>query len=320
MTREMKIFAGKSIGFLLLFYAVNFLFSKVLDKTLPTLTGQKMYWNLSRKNQDLDYVILGSSRSLNNVDIAAVDSLTRMQGLNISHPGSGFIDNYLTLQQFYANGNAAQTICLQVDMFSLYSDSSFSYPFHDFLLMPYLDQKPEIAELVYTYSRFSEHELLWKFAPFTRYMEFNSQYDITFFLNGKPSKGKQWDEWKGSELRFRKTFKKNMPLKDKKFEVTEKDALFLEKIVTLCRSNGSKVIFFTAPVYTELLGYYDLTVYDRYMDDFVRKEQIPYFNFRNDSMNLDQRNFMDYTHLSQQGVALFSAKLAAGINIELSGN
>src|SRR6478609_7980852 len=60
------------------------------------------------KENEFDYVVLGSSTGLTTLDTNLIDSLTNKNGLNISMDDSGLSSHYLMLRHFYEHNRTTK--------------------------------------------------------------------------------------------------------------------------------------------------------------------------------------------------------------------
>jgi len=92
------------------------------------------------------------------------------------------------------------------------------------------------------------------------------------------------------------------------FQFSDNQKKYLEKIVELCREQGSRLIFVTAPIAPVSMSL--ITNYDaihQAVSAFAARQNVPYldFNLVNQQLNLlTNDNFRDDAHLNDSGVAI----------------
>lgn len=82
---------------------------------LSKSTFYKQQWVKNGINEkSFDYVILGSSTGLTTLDSKQIDSMTGLNGINISMDDSSLTSHFLMLQHFYASGKNSKKLILAV--------------------------------------------------------------------------------------------------------------------------------------------------------------------------------------------------------------
>lgn len=66
------------------------------------------------KQTNYDYVVLGSSTGLTTLDTRQIDSITGLDGVNISMDDTYASSHYLIAQHFFAEGNTTKTLVLSI--------------------------------------------------------------------------------------------------------------------------------------------------------------------------------------------------------------
>lgn len=93
----------------------------------------------------------------------------------------------------------------------------------------------------------------------------------------------------------------------KKVVISESQLNYLEQIIKLCQSVGSKVILVRAPVfksYKESIQNYNDTIEG--IQKLSEEYECPFYDFNNSINNWDNSFFYDQGHMSQKGVDRFS--------------
>lgn len=111
--------------------------------------------------REFDYVVLGSSTGLVDLNTALIDSLTGLNGFNLSLDGMGPAGQYMMLEHFLSEGYAARRIILSVDQ-TAYADTQ-AIDMNEFYFLPWVGKD-------YVYWTFAEREPgLLKIRAYSRY-------------------------------------------------------------------------------------------------------------------------------------------------------
>ena len=268
---------------------------------------EKINWILSKKDQKYDFAFLGSSRALNMVDINYLQNTWQISGINLGTASSDFSDNYLTLYEFYKNGNHPNNLFLQVDEQSLDPKQGFGYSFHEQWFFNFLGDK--IVDEVYQDNSGRNKYLAWKRLPFLRYMEFNNPYKE--LILGLIHKKINYDLVGGSELMDSIDHQgEAAPLNIKKWQVSDQGKKYLEKIIKLARENGTNVILYTAPYYKIHNSNSSVSLVEDYIVKTAHKNSLVFLNFRTSDLAQHWEYFRNEAHLDKTGTALFMAEFA----------
>jgi hypothetical protein len=270
----------------------------------------KTDWILSRRGLAADDVFLGSSRAYNMVEVPLYQELTGRRAVNLGTSGSNYAENYLLLRQFVENGNTVRRVWLQADIYSLDADAAFSVPFHAYQFMPWLGD-PEVAAVVREQAELP-HYLLWRYVPFAKYIEFNSEYNLYKLLRGgfACTEG-PFDASLGSEL----LADAPGPLERKPvraFGVNPDDLRGLRRLLAWCREAGIAVVLYEAPEY---LPFTDQPASRAALEDTLAQAAfaagLPWLRFREPDLWSQDTLFADATHLNAAGTRRFTRELAA---------
>jgi len=248
------------------------------------------------KENQFDYLVLGSSIGLTTLNTKAIDSLTGKRGLNMSMDDTSMGTHYLMLQHYYALGKKTDNVVLTVTPWDAV-DSIPELGNNDFQFITYLRE-----DYAYQYYASMEKEL---FKPLTISTYFPligvSYYNVEVFYPSllatvHPNKRNRFDD------RGNYTYPVNTSdLKGKEQEVSK--LLFLnpyyKKIVALCKENNSELVVYIAPMYKRQVV---LAVDD--------PKVINHSEFLSDS-----KLFYDHIHVNHLGRAEASAEFAKEMRI-----
>lgn len=293
---------------------------KLLDKYYSNIilanNCEKNFWAIKKEKLELDYVILGSSRAENQIDIKELNKLTTKRGLNLGRNGVGLADNYLILHHFLKK-NTTKEIILQVDQFCFNPHESFTYPFSDYLFVPFIEDSIT-SNVILNKSGFIKY-VFWKYIPFIKYAEFNSEYK---FFSIKNDYGKNcqsnFDKFGYSVPSTKRKFADfvNGVLIDHRFKegqlVKNKIPLKLEplnyfhKINNLAKSKDIKLSIFMSPIHPKFTNSRtDFLPFCERIDSLSKSMALPYYNYNSWKITNPDYFFSDFTHLNAEGVKLF---------------
>ncbi|MEJ1237898.1 hypothetical protein WBG78_07215 [Chryseolinea sp. T2] len=270
----------------------------------------KRAWALKLEDRKYDYGVLGSSRAYSSFDMVSLNSLLGLKGVNLGANGSGYVDNFLVLYLFLANGNVIDTLFLQVDIYSLDSKANFSNAFHTYQFLPYW-RDSIVANSLYPYLDAKER-LLWEYLPDIRYFKFNkyfspkevvrryqfskqhvSGFDKTF--GGPP--GESFEEG-GNKMSA------DREAKERSFD--DLDVAYLLKIIQLCKANYIYLVAYKAPELSiSLKNTSNYSALQAEIDEMLTQRNVPYIEFNEVSAG-DADSFSDPTHLNSRGREAFT--------------
>jgi hypothetical protein len=244
-------------------------------------------WVMSMDSEDkFDYIILGSSRALNNLDPIQIGQLTGKYGINLGvYDGQPF-DTKLFVQQLI-NKKITKSIYIQVD------DSWNNWNLNRKSIagwLPYLDEEDIWQE----FEELENKEYYYlKHVPFYKYTKFDSEIGIRDYIKGLT----------GQELRYIKSIgfipipSTNVIKEDArslKYDVTLTDTAnpHITEIMDLCKENEVDIVFFTSPIFNAT------------NDHVLLGKYLPgYYDFTHLIKNPDL--FADHRHLNANGAAYF---------------
>jgi hypothetical protein len=299
----------KRILFIVIALALLQLASMAYDRIVLKDQYYKAYWILSKKNQKLDFVAVGSSRAASNVNIKALQNETGLKGQNIGVGGSSPVDEYLFLYNWLKNGNKADVMLLALDDDGL-DTSSYGYFFHPYYFFPYLNRGETYAV---TREAVGYRAMLYRYIPFFKYAEFNNQVGMPNIARiMEPPVNREFDEfgYKPNDGKFvlnvakveKKTVLRNSPIAVK---------YFLETI-KLAKEHSMKVILFYPPDTYHVQN--SRANREEIMAEYARmaKEQNVELHVYDHLLQFQDTDkyFKDTRHLNVQGSELFAKELA----------
>ena len=319
--KHITIFVG--IGILVLNalgYALDLHFAQQNNKHIY----HKANWVFKKNGEKLDYLVLGSSRAYNVLDVNTIDKTANLNGINLGESGAAYAESYVLLEHFLRT-NKTNLVLLSLDYSSLNSQESFSYPFADYAFLPqfYEDSvEPVFKDYLPIYKYW-----MFKYISVSKYIEFNSKYP--FYDNFK-NLGFQQDYANMEESKGSKLVNKNQRVEgfnvEKMEELTGKvefnklDLKYLRKIVQLCESNGIELLCYSAPLYKDLYlarGYENI---NNQIGLLAEDWHLEWNDYSFISLSQQKEYFADNSHLNEKGAIIFSKQLARTIFDKLKAN
>lgn len=294
--------------------------SRLLDNYFGNILNwrpfEKMEWIMNVKNQNFDYVFIGSSRVKYMVDNPLIDETLHINSINLGTDGSGFADNYLLFNHFLKNGNKTSALVINVDPYVFDSKNSFGYPFHDFFFLPRLDDK-SISLTIQEISGFKKW-LFWKYVPLSKYFEFNEKFILTFLhriTDEEPNRViAQYDKNKGADFVYNVL---DEPFPDRvmqNFSFSETDEKFFLQMAHLAQESGAEVLLYTAPEYSDIekfqTGRREIEARIKQLAD---DNGLTFLKIEDKDIEENPELFRDWLHLNATGTRIFSGRIIDAI-------
>ncbi|RKS50609.1 hypothetical protein BC962_2381 [Gillisia mitskevichiae] len=306
----MKHFLKKIFAYLLIFICFLLVYGVVCDLLYKNknmfLGNTKRYWQLSIKNTDYDYAVIGSSRAYGSIDVNLLDSLTDQNGINLGLDGSGFNENYVSVKLFLLNKNKLDKIYLQIDPYSFMSKESFSNSFYAYAYLPYWDSDETIKDVLHEEIPLIKDSPFY--IPYLGYFIYNNYYSpfqiINSFLKYDTfCENSEFNCINGNKLE--KQSISNQPIITNagilNFTMNKRDNYYYNQILELAAENNIQIITFTAPTLENL---------DNDFENFLQniKSDI-YFKSGMDWMS-QEKYFINHTHINFEGRKVFTTEFA----------
>lgn len=290
---------------------VLYFITKHLENRFINNNNNKTTWIINRSGDTVDYAFLGSSKVYNVVDIKTFIDSTNIKAINLGTAGSAYLDNYLLIEN-YLKKNIVKNLILEVDYFTINPHLLFTYPFHDFLFIPFMDNDQEINKIIKDNSKFFDY-YKWKYMPVTRYLEFNNIYLKPEYF-GTYKFNPVFDEF-GTDLLTEPS--KNFEIKAAKRTITPDSNTinYIQKIIDLCRSKNINFVLLTVPHYCEIYNAFNMDSVKNILPQLVQKNKIRYINYEGDELENKKELFYDYNHLNEKGAKIFTNRLKDSLNI-----
>ncbi len=286
--------------------------SKVFDSAAKRDLREKARWVISKRNENYDFAILGSSRSYVGVHIPTLERKLGKKGINLSLDGTTYPEQYLALTLFLQHNHIKQLI-LDVNVFG-FDNSAFKYPYRAYEYLPRIDE-PVVFENLRDY--FGWRAVAWKYIPFFKNAEFNSKigavqcYTLIKSRFDPRTKDAEFDQY-GSRLLNLKTDEQAM---EGGTNVTWKiDAVpqkYFLRLLELAKSSHVDVTMIMLPEYFSAM---ERQLNRREITDYCTavavSNSIPFLRFDNDDICRQKSKFYNPNHLNRIGAMEVSESLA----------
>jgi hypothetical protein len=281
-------------------------FSKQTSKQLD----HKSNWIFQQEDQSLDFVVLGSSRALNILDVLTMEEASDKKGINLATEGSSLAGNYLIFERFMRN-NTTDVVILNLDYSALHSDRSYSYAFADYAFAPLFSDDTVSAIYYDEIPTFKYY--LWKVAPFMKYAEFNEHYPFYENVTNPDYEYRNHvlDSTKGSQLLYDPNYKNFNDRDTVTIDPTPNhiDLKYLQRIASFCNKRDIKLITYCSPYPAEIFQYSDFASQSEVIVKLAKELKFTYLDFSHNDIGKTRRYFRDWGHLNAQGALLFSKML-----------
>ena len=235
----------KNVFYLLLFlvsvsYALDWLFTYIQQnnaaRNIPDYT-----MSLSEKDT-LDFAVFGSSRALHYVDIDLIEAKTKKKGFNFGVQGSNIFEIKLNVEQIVKR-NITKNVFIQIDFIwnNVLPSGRCTVEW-----LPYINNED-------IWNEFKEVDInneyvLYKRIPFYRYCRYDAKLGFRKILFSFLGKKMTRINTKGF-VPLKGEIKKEEINKEVTYKLNEEFNKHVKDIITLCKSKGINVYFFTSPVY-----------------------------------------------------------------------
>lgn len=307
----MKKFISNLILFISLLavviYLLDLYLSYNLKKSNSFAVGEYSVWNdVLDGKVNSDIVIYGSSRAWQHIDPMMINNEFNLSAYNLGINGHNFWLQYLRHSLLLENNSKPKLIIHALDMSTLAKRKDL-HNLEQFL--PYMLWNCEIYKATESYEGFG---LIDYAVPLTRYSKASGGV-MESLRKVKINTDKEWrvKGYKGQEVQWNSDFD-NAKKKMKSYEI-KLDSLSLilfDKYLKECISNKIHVILVYSPEYIEGQRFYKnkdriISLYKSY----GKKYNIPFYDYSNDKISYQKKNFYNSMHLNKTGSELFTQKL-----------
>ncbi len=285
-------------------YAYMYKFGSLDSFPPPSLTNSYSYNDklLFCRNKKADYVCIGSSLSLNNIDSkTCIQNFHSDSYLNISSWGLTMADTY-TLLKSYTNFSKPKKILISSNIIDFRSNEQKKADAEE---IEHFFSMPSSTMLFYYIKHSTLKELLDEIKQSKVIKESHATYETLYY-----------DAYGAAPLH-----KDGFTISDKRWEdsttgpVQKIQYMYLDSIAIFCKTNNIEMLFFQSPIREGLYKKIDLKLLNAHTaqtESIIKKYNYAYVNsletLWNDSL------FVDGTHLSSVGAKAYTEYCFKKIN------
>lgn len=275
--------------------------------------------NITKDQKDYEVIFHGSCTPALIVSPEIFNKYTGLNAYNLGEHNANYAENYLSFLIYLKYHEAPDFLFVDVTPESL--DERFNR-FGSYRYAHYLDMT-EVKEVV---KEMDPDYYKWTWIPFMKYAYFNDKVNFNTLQGGwHKVKSKPEAFYKdGFELRKPSENAPKMPFKSGydggiTLKWSQKREKYLRKLVRLAEDNGTKVILFNPPMYSETskLILNKQEIFSR-SGSMASELKLDYLNFDTLSMAKDRSNFITTINMSYEGAILFSELFSDYINNHLN--
>ncbi|REG87732.1 hypothetical protein [Winogradskyella sediminis] len=206
------------------------------------------------KRDNYDYVILGASTGLTTLDSKLIDSITNLQGVNLSMDDTNLASHYLMLKHFIAEGKTLK-YCIIAPSNMSYNVSQTPLSNNDYRFLMYINRDYVLDHYSHFKSDTAKRLYYSKWFPFLGLSYYNTELFYPSLISAiKPHKRNRFDDLGNYSY---PTHKNRMTkVKKKEAIVVSFESDYLKKIKLLCDAYQIKLICYLSPTESQPIDVY----------------------------------------------------------------
>ena len=306
--RQIKRFIKKLSLFIALLLVLDLVMGRLME-TVFYLQPSGKYARLTRavKNTTADIIIFGSSHAHRHYVPSILEKGTGLECYNAGTKGQGMIFN-MALQEVMFSHHVPKISILNIDPRFLCKDEKQYEKLAD--LLPYYRKNHELRKVLLLRGPFEKYKLFSRLYPYNStlvhiaYFYLNPQKDYSGYrplignLKQRISiRNVQNEDMEEQENDDEDTFEKK--------EIDPKCVEALNKFITNCFLNGSKLLIVVSPNFAGN-AYENDPSFDK-IKNIVSLYNVPFLNYSNHHLfALNGEYFHDFQHMNEKGAKLLS--------------
>lgn len=284
--------------------------SKTLRKSNSYTVGEYATWNAILDGKvNADIVIYGSSRAWVHINPTILKDSLKTSVYNLGIDGHNFWLQYLRHTLLLQHNTAPKLIIQTLDLQTLMKQETLYNPDQ---FLPYMLWNNEMRDATLSYEgyKFFDYEI-----PLLRYygkldalkevkrLVKNPNLNPLERIRGYKGIDRKWNnDLKEAKLKYNKITIKTDP----------QSVVLFEKYIQECQSKKIKMVFVYTPEYIKGMDLIQnkkdiIALYTK----LSIKYKIPFYDYSNDALSMNQSNFYNSLHLNKSGSEQFTRKLAA---------
>lgn len=291
-----------------------YIFQYIVDFGLrKSYYGQNAQWtDLYNSRINADVLFMGSSRTQVMVSPAIMDTLLDMDTYNLGFNGWTFDMQYFRFRQFLKyNKKKPKYIVQNVDI-GIFSSRPELYSSEQFL--PYLNNKEFVEQTGRYIGNFTFPQIYFPMFKYNNKIDYIKEGYHSYMGHGSATtmyKGYTEMDIPWDPSIYERTIKNGV--------VSARDVLpelmtMMDEYIALCKKNNIKLVFEYAPIYN---GTYRLMEKKDSVKNLIvqlaARNDIPFFDYTNDSISYDTKYFYNSMHLNKTGAQVFDLKLGMAL-------
>ncbi|WP_394773892.1 hypothetical protein [Flavobacterium sp.] len=290
-----------------LIYSLDLYISYNLKKSNSFAVGEYSTWNdVLEGKVNSDIVIYGSSRAWQHINPIMITNEFNLSTYNLGINGHNFWLQHLRHSLLLQNNIQPKLIIHALDMTTLVKRKDL-HNLEQFL--PYMLWNNEINKAIRSYNGF---DLVDYTIPLTRYSKVSGGIKESLKMT-KVSADKTWriKGYRGEDIQWNSDFDKaKKKMKNYEIKLDNPSIVLFDEYLRECKSKNIYVILVYTPEYIEGQKFYKnkdkiISLYK----SFGKKYNIPFYDYSNDEISYNKKNFYNAMHLNKLGSELFTQKL-----------
>lgn len=284
--------------------------SKTLRKSNSYTVGEYSTWNSILDGKvNSDIVIYGSSRAWVHINPAILEDSLKTSVYNLGIDGHNFWLQYLRHTLLLQHNTTPKLIIQTLDLQTLMKQETLYNPDQ---FLPYMLWNKEMREATLSYEgyKFFDYEI-----PLLRYYgKLDALKEVKRLVqNPNLNPLERIRGYKGIDRKWNNDLKEaQLKYKGITIKTDPQSVVLFEKYIQECQSKKIKMVFVYTPEYIKgmdlILNKKDIiALYTK----LSIKYKIPFYDYSNDALSMNQRNFYNSLHLNKSGSEQFTQKLAA---------
>lgn len=318
----------RAVAFIAVFLVTNQLLTQYV---VPAGLTRFILHEVEDEQQNYQVVIFGESLVSYGIDTETLESQTGKKTMQVSIGGEYMMDMYYLVQEMYKH-QTPETVIIDIDH-TYWKDIPLkentvtstlvynNYP-ASFRKLSYFNEammNKEYRAVLFPWMNYRDHySEVWNIFK-TKNSEAYRNYDASLVKQGFSC-----DTYKGKGFIYRdRTFLRDENAKvqitwDETQEDTISSAMYLKKIISVCKDKGSKVIMMSMPMNTEtiLMNQESIDAYNqihKYFQKQAEDNQVEYYDFnlvRTEQYERSAEDYWDYNgHMYGDAAGRFSKML-----------
>lgn len=284
---------------------VNRPFCEYLYDTLPNGSKTKEDIAYIYNKEQSDILILGASRASHHYNSDMISKELGVSCFNAGMDGMPIYHQYLCLLKSIENGPVKEVI---IDLSPAQVTKGWMTE-HFSKMTPFYWSNDSVRKVIDTESKYRENS---KYLYLSSFVQYNSRIHLLteLFYSRKSNRIKGFDPLPYSGKKFIKQKQGD----ETEFKIDENALVYMDKIVSLCKSKNIKLFFVVSPSLASMDNFC------QYMLDYCTNKEIGFMNLSSDSKYVNNAYlWKDLVHLNVKGADMFTYDLIEKLKLGSNG-